>query len=881
MTIYFNSSYDSSVFLTTADCGLGKSYFGKEALLSELELRAGLTQSNTDHAYRVIAYMAAMKVVLKNARAEGKELFFAESFERDDFGTADLMLGWRDSLVKAGWNGQKVGDSLKIAVLSLIESSFDCPGPADRWKAIIAEAGKRPILRPSDRIIVQGRKEDLEPILQHLFDSINAHYTVPVVEYQSQALPVSPENQAFVSGCRILDFEDEYAAHEWIASQDYSDIDVVAEADEALLDDLLQTLGKCGIGAADEGIGAVMQLLPQGIALFRYPADISSLQSYLQSPRTPLEKLHVQKKKQDGTLCWPGVAGVLFDHLCSEGGFGAGWETILQSARFDREGKELDVSAYKKARQFIGMWEKSKDLPAGEARIRDVESFIKGLQKWAGGNIQPDCALNAQFRSLQGNCEMMLRLLEGLGGETVPVDTLSRWANHICVPINISNDYARLGSVNVVGDVADIYSHAGQLVWFAATTENGILYEYDFLSKSEIRALRAAGALLPDKGQMSRIERSLKLEGLSRCDKVTIVTCKRISGVETVQSALLSEIADFIPAAKGAPIKKSGVGVVETDFGKKAEHRFNPGILDGFKREAESYSSINTLLMSPVDYLLDYVKGYRQYGIKEVADILSTEGTVAHAYLEILGKECGNEPRAMLAMHKSRFNTLIDTVISEKGLILRLGKNHLEEKCFRVSLKESVETLMGIIIENGLVIKGFEYPLTADIKPVGPILAIIDCLLLDPSDGKYVILDFKYNSGKTYSKKIEENRELQLAIYRKVVEKELGEVKFIGYYAIPRKELFTPSNSLKDNPAVEEVSQEAVKDIFGMAARGFVFRWTQLRQGILEEGEGLPIADLAYSSQPDLYPLEPDYDHPDQKKHAYGDKNIVLKGGLK
>ena len=56
----------------------------------------------------------------------------------------------------------------------------------------------------------------------------------------------------------------------------------------------------------------------------------------------------------------------------------------------------------------------------------------------------------------------------------------------------------------------------------------------------------------------------------------------------------------------------------------------------------------------------------------------------------------------------------------------------------------------------------------------------------------------------------------------------------------------------------------------------------QLRQGILEEGEGLPLADLPYvATGIDLYPLEADFDKPELKARAYGDKNIVLKGGLK
>ena len=526
------------------------------------------------------------------------------------------------------------------------------------------------------------------------------------------------------------------------------------------------------------------------------------------------------------------------------------------------------------------MWEKSKDLPDGEARVADVTKFIKGLNNWAGGCIQPDGELNAQFQALQRNCGAMLRLLSSWNGDTIPVEKLSRWASHICVPINISSDYARLGSMNVVGSLADIYSPAGRLVWFAATTDNSTSYEYDFLSKSEIEDLRAAGALLADKEQMARLDKAYKLEGLSRCSSVTIVTCRRISGVETVQSALLSEISGCIPTTPGTPVAKTASGDVETDLGKKTVHRFDPKILEGFKRKAESYSSINTLLMSPVDYLLDYVKGYRQYGIEEVADVQTTEGTVAHAYIEALGQKCSNDPKAMLAMHQSDYDTILTQVISEKGLLLCLEENGLEEKSFKVGLQESVGTLLGIIIENGLKIEGFEYELTADIAPIGPVFAKIDCLLSDPADGKYVILDFKFNSGMTYYRKIEDNRELQLAVYRKVVEKELGEVKFIGYYAIPRKTLFTPANTLQDNPAVEEVYQDEL-DIFEMAARGYVYRWDQLRQGILEEGEGLPLVDFDYNSQLDLYALEGDYDKPELKARAYGDKNIVLKGGLK
>ena len=876
MTLYFNPRYDSSVFLSPADCGLGKAFLGKEALLSELELRAGLTCADNEQADRVIAYMEAMQAAL-DAEPAGT-LFYAESFGRDDFGTAELMLGWRDALVKAGWNGQPAGASDKIRILALIESRFNCPGSADRWKAVLAEAAKRPILNPSDRIFVQGHEEELEPALQVLFNSINAQYETPIVEFYSEARPISEED---ASRCRIVEFDNEYTAHEWIASQNLDENDIVAETDEALLGDLLHTLGKAGIGAADEGIGAVMRLLPLGLSLFRYPADISSLQSYLQSPRTPLGKLYTQEQKKDGTTYYASAVRRLFDHICSEGGFGPKWQEIIDGAKYDYEGNPFPEDKRTVALKFIGMWDQSKGLPAGEAPVAAVIDFIRGLDRWAGINVNPDDALNAQFMALQRNCAAMLRLLGNWKGETIPIDRLTRWAGHICTPINISSDYARLGSMNVIGNVADIYSHAKRLIWFASTTDNTIPFDYDFLSPSEAAALTDAGVLLPRKEMAARNDKAYKLEGLSRCEDVTIVTCKRISGVETVPSALLAEIAVSIPTTEGKPVDKKETGNVETDFGKAPIHHFDPGILNGFSREAESYSSIDTLLMRPTDYLLDYVKGYRQYGIDEVADLQTTEGNVAHAYIEALGDKCGLDPAAMLKMHREQYKQLLDQVISEKGLVLCLEENLLEEKSFRVGLKESVEVLLGIILENGLVIEGFEFEGKANTTEIGPVFAKIDCLLKDPVDGKYVIIDFKYNAGKTYQRKIKDNRELQLAIYEKVVKKTLGEVKFIGYYAIPRKKLFTSKNVLKANPAIEEVEKDAQEDIFAMAARGYIYRWSQLNKGILEEAEGLPLADLDYHLQTDVYPLEPDFDNASLKASAYGDKNITLKGGLK
>lgn len=57
----------------------------------------------------------------------------------------------------------------------------------------------------------------------------------------------------------------------------------------------------------------------------------------------------------------------------------------------------------------------------------------------------------------------------------------------------------------------------------------------------------------------------------------------------------------------------------------------------------------------------------------------------------------------------------------------------------------------------------------------------------------------------------------------------------------------------------------------------------QLKDGLIEEGESLALADLQYvkdTIDKKLYPLKSDYYEKDLKANSYGNKNIVLKGGL-
>ncbi|MCQ2185084.1 MAG: hypothetical protein MJY62_06740, partial [Bacteroidales bacterium] len=494
MKLYFNPYYDSSVFLTEKDCGLGQAFHGSTSLLNELELRAGLTLAASDDTERTILYMKAMQDAIDEATSKGEKVFFKDSFCRDDFGTSKLLLQWRDAIKRIGWDGNPVGRSEKVKGLAAIEKHFKCIGTADRWQIILCEAKKRAFIDPDDRIYVQAAYSELEPFYQNLFDSINSQYKTPVVEY----LRKEGSELKYPEGIRILSFKNDVDAHEWIACQELGQNDVVAGVDTAMLGDMLHTLGKPHIGAADEGIGSIMRLLPLGMALYRDHVDMATLQPYLQSQQTPLNALHCQVDDKSGAKRYIPVSRKLYDHICAEGGLGKKWSEILDSAVYSYDGAKLSKDKIDAAMSFINMWDRSKGAH-GEAPIEDVKAYIKNLGTWAREHLATADELTPQYNALAKNCQYMLSLLSTWKSPTIPVEKLTKWATHVCAPINISSDYARLGSVNVVGSVADIFSSPDKLIWYAASTSSFCPYDFEFLSKAERNDFNSPAVIIPTK----------------------------------------------------------------------------------------------------------------------------------------------------------------------------------------------------------------------------------------------------------------------------------------------------------------------------------------------------------------------------------------------
>ena len=872
MIINFNPQYNSSAFVSDRDCGLGVAYMGPISLMYELELRSGNSRGNEDSTQRAIRYMQAMgKALDKNPK-----IFYAKSFKRDDLGTAEVVLHWRDAICKYGWKPFDGAVSEKLKGLGEVEPFFNVEGLADRLRNILETVKNTAVLSPTDKINVTCAKEDIEPLFVEILDAIQAHGTT-VTYAEDKEVTTRPE---------LLNFKNDTLAHEWLSTQEFGDNDVLVGANRGMLNDMLYALGKPLVGNSEEGIGPVMRLFTLGLGLFNNPADVTDLLAYLQLPKNPLSGLYIQKTKKDGSFYYRSLNRVLADDLSRNGGMGKEWNEDIKNAVYDYDGNLMDEKSRSEILSFIGMWDKT-DKVTKMVRRNEVLDYTKRLGRWAQRHFkkagEQEDPLEGQYHALAAFCESMKILLEGQP-ETIDSRKISLWAGRIIKPITLTGDYARKGSINMVSSLGNIHSVSNHIVWFCASTNMNAGYEYSYLSKMDIDELRAHGVEIPERERTLKAQRNIMMNALTlSATPVTIVNCERIGADQTSPNLIVAELTQkFSLKDEGEPFiapRKETKSVI-TDSGKRVEISIDPKKLDGYQK-VESATSIDCLINHPFDYFIGNIAGLDGYGTAQMADIKIVQGNVAHKYIESLGKSQGYDLTKMKTEHAAHFEDRLDNVTREKGIILLAEEHNITYRNFKTTLRRSIDTLLRIITERGLTIVEQEYPFTVDMAPFGKLTGLVDCLLKN-REGDYVIFDFKWSDSNAYADKAEHNRALQLALYTEAIKiDKKANVAFSGYYVFPKCEFYQNLGYII--PPGDELTAEQLRDreIFTQICNSYTYRMNQMRSGILEEADGCAIADTMYDAERmkyNLYPLD-SYNNVD-KDYAYGNTNMILKGDL-
>lgn len=933
MEIVFSPYYDGNCFAgnpATGGCQLGTKYVGTIGLLNELELRAGLSRGDVSPMRRAIEYCAAIQDVLNDKPATSP--FYEKSFKNDPLGVAQQLLAWRDALTMAGWNGKTTlpttlsGDgSKRLSDLQAIEQHFNLVGVGERWQALLAEAQKRCFLPKGMTILVEMKQELLHPVIKKVLDAINGKMPDTVVE--SDFVQKVEDNPLDASKFELYEFPEQNDAYQWAALKDFENAVFVNE-DNFTFNQVLKSVGQPLVGASAEGGAAELsQLLKLGISLFRSPVNISNLMDYLSIFRHPLD--------------WETRSALKY-HISSVGGFGD---------QVKKDGSTTKLASIAPQNSALwGMWEKCKNE---QVAVKEIQKFCKELLDWtkiAMSKAEVEKIMNpltgtqiyAQLSVLQEQIQNLQLILNVRTGD-ISNDELDKIVASICQGDAVQTDFARLGSRDMLKDLKGLATEGKTVVWLDSVNKPRPHYPYAFLNPKDIAELINSGLdIAKPELEMQASDFAEKL-AVKRAGKIIVLMPKRKDGVRTEENLLITElktlnkgltislpplpIGDAVQTLDAdsqkvehqvdktlfANITQSKPEPSEEDK-KKDASKFTPKPV-GYQRDYESYSSLSELINQPFDYVFDYL-----YNMKDEEDgnLSQTEGNVAHAVISQMVAESKDakgevDTKKFLQLCKGAdLESRLDKGIQENGAVLLQPENAMECQTFKnIFLQKSIPHLVEIIEQNKLEVFDSEKEYTKDLCMVFTFNAKIDFILKKKNEvtneDEYYIFDFKWHrSANKRKEELENRKELQLALYQKILEADGKNVVMRGYYLLKQAILLTAYTDFVSSDKIEVIEQKSTADIFEQAVESYWERIMNLQDGFIEEGEEMPGTKFAKTqfigkylnickataAVPDSYFLDNNVTmkytktktlasmNTAKKKTSYG-KNSVLKGKIK
>ncbi len=394
----------------------------------------------------------------------------------------------------------------------------------------------------------------------------------------------------------------------------------------------------------------------------------------------------------------------------------------------------------------------------------------------------------------------------------------------------------------------------------------------DFLSNNEIEQLEKQGVLLWNKQHESDFMHLMMPQPIYKTtEELTIVTCAQQGATKLPQHPLYlllpskpqdvdgDVLYNNMPAKEVKPVDNHRKeDNIEIRFDAK-KHPFS-------WRKVESYSALEKLLQNPFDYFMNYTLQFTDVSETDI-NIFLTYGNVAHKVVETLFTADRNG--ASLTDYVNRhYEEELSRALSKKGALLLLPEHHLDRERLRYRFRSCVNKLATIIQENALTVIQCEQKEEHDLDFEGGIIlqGYIDMLLRDKA-GNDVVFDLKYVSKKDkYIPVLENNRALQLAIYKAMLEKHDPAPKSVrtAYFVMPYGILFSTDEFLGEN--CELITPKIQAELMPQLRNGYAERVKEINEGRIETAKNQPIKDIPYAQAENVYPLEDDEKKNNPKK---------------
>ncbi len=885
--------FDARVVNTAGLCGI-------------IRLHAGICSVVKDYGIRFVDYYSAMKKFM----AKNPKNILAESFKIDSLNTAKKCLEWRDTLAAAGWTKASPAPTERLKVLAGVEEFFDDKSAGEELLELIAQVEGGCTL-PELEIHTSSYYEDFSPAEVRLLNALiergvtfkaddkklesnNISKVLSILE-GGKGIKLDSNDESF----EIWKFTERDEAIKYLSLLDASDFDVWINADNKEFDNWQKLEGKKTSGSEISGIPQTAELLAIGLTMFERPLNLYNIVEWLNTSINPLSD-YFRKK--------------LAEKICKSGGYyNDGCRAFIN--------KEIE--------EYPGLKEKiEKFLPdinqpyfeETDIEVAAIKAFVQNLRKWCAQKIalnkDGDAAVD-QLGYVINQADTLLLLLEEFGETANPYSSIEAMSSIILNNVSMKQYSAQAGCKNIINSYADFCDEADKTIWcdFYQSGDSGKL-TYSFLSPIEKEAFQESLSLWDTLKERDYLRKLLLTPFAKTKKKLVLVTIDKIGSAAAPKSPVYIQLEKYFADKKKPndfsknllkPIVKEKT--LDADFFKaikKIDNRMesnqefveikNTAFINDNWAEYQSSTSLESLIPHPLDYVLDTYVAFKSNALDQLNDLSTTKGKVAHKVIQLLfspkkeEKDSGT-PAYIRTQIDQHFDEIFEDTVQSEGAILLTKDSKLELQQFKKQLSASLEGLLKGISENKLHVvaceKSVGYQQEKDSDKVirhgfiGELdtKGFIDMQLEDPEGNPY-IFDFKWTTSDRHAQKLKENKSIQLALYKELIEQETKrKVKAVAYYLLPLAR-FVSTSDLKGAINLSHIlteSERASKDLLKEIQNSYKYRKDEILSGKLEETAGWAKEDITYEQQRDDLGLLP-MDYYDNAKTGPYNPIAVIKG---
>lgn len=885
--------FDAKVVNTAGLCGI-------------IRLHAGICSEVKEYGTRFVDYYAAMKKFM----AKNPKNTLATSFKIDSLNTAKKCLEWRDTLAAAGWTKASPAPTERLKVLAGVEEFFDDKSDGEELLELIAQIEGGCTL-PELEIHTSSYYEDFSPAEVRLLNALiergvtfkaddkklesnNISKVLSILE-GGKGIKLDSNDESF----EIWKFAERDEAIKYLSLLDASDFDVWINADNKEFDNWQKLEGKKTSGSEISGIPQTAELLAIGLTMFERPLNIYNIVEWLNTSINPLSD-YFRKK--------------LAEKICKSGGYyNDGCRAFINK----------EIEEYPDLKEKIEKFLPDINQPYFEetdVEVAAIKAFVQNLRKWCAQKIalnkDGDAAVD-QLGYVINQADTLLLLLEEIGETAIPYSSIEAMSSIILNNVSMKQYSAQAGCKNIINSYADFCDEADKTIWcdFYQSGDSSKL-TYSFLSPIEKEAFQESLSLWDTLKERDYLRKLLLTPFAKTKKKLVLVTIDKIGSAPAPKSPVYIQLEKYF-ADKKKPndfsknllkpfVKEKTLDAALFKAIKKIDNRMennqefveikNTDYIKDNWSEYQSSTSLESLIPHPLDYVLDTYVAFKSNALDQLNDLSTTKGKVAHKVIQLLfspkkeEKDSGT-PAYIRTQIDKHFDEIFEDTVQSEGAILLTKDSKLELQQFKKQLSASLEGLLKGISENKLHVvaceKSVGYQQEKDSDKVirhgfiGELdtKGFIDMQLEDPEGNPY-IFDFKWTTSDRHAQKLKENKSIQLALYKELIEQETKrKVKAVAYYLLPLAR-FVSTSDLKGAINLSHIlteSERASKDLLKEIQNSYKYRKEEILSGKLEETAGWAKEDITYEQKRDDLGLLP-MDYYDNAKTGSYNPIAVIKG---